>query len=66
MINKVPAVLVSDFYGSVALIVAVLLILSNALWNLNTMSIAIISIFAISLRLLAYIKQWHLPTLEIK
>jgi uncharacterized membrane protein YeiH len=66
MINKVPAVLVSDFYGSIALIVAILLILSNALWSLNTISIAIISIFAITLRLLAYIKQWHLPTLEIK
>ncbi len=66
MINQVPSVLISDFYGSIALIVAVLLILSNTLWNLNTASVAIIATLAISLRLLAYAKQWHLPTLEIQ
>ena len=66
MINQVPSVLISDFYGSIALIVAVLLIISNTLWNLNTGSVAIIATFAITLRLLAYAKQWHLPTLEIK
>jgi len=66
MINQVPSVLISDFYGSIALIVAVLLIISNALWDLNTVSVAIIATFAITLRLLAYTKQWHLPKLEIK
>ncbi|MDD2829214.1 MAG: trimeric intracellular cation channel family protein [Sulfuricurvum sp.] len=66
MINQVPSVLISDFYGSIALIVAILLILSNALWNLNTASVAIIATLAITLRLLAYTKQWHLPKLEIK
>lgn len=65
MINQVPSVLISDFYGSIALIVAVLLIISNALWNLNTLSVAIIATLAVSLRLLAYSKQWHLPRLEI-
>jgi uncharacterized membrane protein YeiH len=66
MINQVPSVLISDFYGSIALIVAVLLIISNALWNLNTLCVALIATLAISLRLLAYTKQWHLPKLEIK
>ncbi|MDD4854244.1 MAG: trimeric intracellular cation channel family protein [Sulfuricurvum sp.] len=66
MINQIPSVLISDFYGSIALIVAVLLILSNALWNLNTLSVALIATLAITLRLLAYTKQWHLPKLEIK
>lgn len=66
MINQVPSVLISDFYGSIALIVALLLIISNALWNLNTVSVAIIATLAITLRLLAYTKQWHLPKLEIK
>ncbi len=66
MINQVPSVLISDFYGSIALIVALLLIISNALWNLNTLSVTLIASFAITLRLLAYAKQWHLPTLEIK
>jgi uncharacterized membrane protein YeiH len=66
MINQVPSVLISDFYGSIALIVALLLIISNALWDVNTASVALIASFAITLRLLAYAKQWHLPTLEIK
>lgn len=66
MINQVPSVLISDFYGSIALIVAVLLIISNALWDVNTASVALIATLAITLRLLAYTKQWHLPKLEIK
>lgn len=66
MINQIPSVLTSDFYGSIALIVAILLIISNALWSLNTLSVAIIATLAITLRLLAYTKQWHLPKLEIK
>lgn len=66
MINQVPSVLISDFYGSIALIVALLLIISNALWSLNTLSVALIASFAIALRLLAHYKQWHLPTLEIQ
>lgn len=66
MINQVPSVLVSDFYGSIALIVAVLLVLSNALWGLHTASVALIAAFAITLRLLAYAKQWHLPKLNME
>lgn len=64
MINQVPSVLISDFYGSIALIVAVLLVLSDALWSTNTLSVAIIATLAITLRLLAYTKQWHLPKLN--
>lgn len=66
MINQVPAVLISDFYGSIALIVAVLVLLAHAFWVINPLSVALIAIFAITLRLLAYTKQWHLPRLEIR
>lgn len=65
MINQVPAVLISDFYGSIALIVAVLLILSNTLWDLNTLSVTLIATLAVTLRLVAYTKQWHLPKLNM-
>ncbi len=65
MINQVPAVLISDFYGSIALIVAVLLIISNSIWDLNTLSVSIIATLAITLRLVAYTKQWHLPKLNM-
>lgn len=63
MINQVPAVLVSDFYGSIAIIVAIFLAILNSLHLLNEYSIVSIAIFSILLRLLAYQKKWHLPRL---
>lgn len=64
MINQVPSVLISDFYGSIALIVAMLLLLTNKLWGVHTIEVTSIAIFAVVLRLLAYYKQWHLPKLS--
>lgn len=63
MINQVPSVLISDFYGSIALIVAILLLLCNKLLEVQTIEVASIAVFAVILRLLAYYKQWHLPKL---
>ncbi len=65
LINKVPAVLVSDFYGSIALLVALLLFLADTLNYLNEISILFISLFAIGLRLLAYFKGWRLPKIGL-
>jgi len=65
LINKVPAVLVSDFYGSIALLVALLLFLADFFNYLNEISILLISIFAIALRLLAYFKGWRLPKIGL-
>lgn len=64
MINQVPSVLISDFYGSIALIVSVLLLLLLGIGWLNTPGVAAVAAFAILLRLAAYIKGWHLPTLS--
>lgn len=64
LINQVPAVLVSDFYGSIALIVSVLLLILVALGWMGTLGVAVIAGLAIALRLLAYLKQWHLPKLN--
>ncbi|HIC43131.1 MAG TPA: trimeric intracellular cation channel family protein [Sulfurimonas sp.] len=61
LINKIPAVLVTDFYGSIALLVALLLFSCNALGFLNELSIILIATSAIALRLLAYFKGWRLP-----
>lgn len=63
LINRVPAVLVSEFYATVAIIVG---LISYALHLFNLQSIpALIAvfIFGVALRLLAYYKNWHLPTL---
>ncbi len=64
MINKVPAVLVSDFYGSIALIVAVILAILNYLNLMSDLAILGVGIFTVLLRLIAYKYQWHLPTMS--
>ncbi|MCK9373067.1 MAG: TRIC cation channel family protein [Sulfuricurvum sp.] len=64
LINQVPAVLVSDFYGSIALIVSVLLLILSPWIGLSTPTVATVAAVAVALRLLAYIKGWHLPTLK--
>ncbi|MBE0514664.1 TRIC cation channel family protein [Sulfurimonas sp.] len=61
MINQVPAVLISDFYGSIAVIVALILGTLNIFDAINEFSILTTALFSIVLRLLAYKRGWHLP-----
>lgn len=61
MINQVPAVLISDFYGSIAVIVALLLGTLSLFGAINEFSILATALFCIALRLIAYKKGWHLP-----
>lgn len=63
MINQVPSVLISDFYGSIALIVSLMLLVLHASALLNPVGIASVALIAVFIRLLAYTKGWHLPTL---
>jgi len=65
LINQIPTVLTGGFYGSIALIVAVLLMGFNALGLMNEITIVGIAVFAIALRLVAYIRNWNLPTLNL-
>lgn len=64
LINQVPTVLVSDFYGSIAVTVALLLGVLNMLDYINEFTIISTAIFSITLRLIAYKKEWHLPKLS--
>lgn len=64
MINQVPSVLISDFYGSIAIIVAILLGILNIFGAINEFSIVTIALFSIALRLIAYNKEWHLPKIR--
>lgn len=64
MINQVPAILISDFYGSIALIVSVLLYLLHVSNEINNATILAVSLFATILRLLAFYKKWHLPKIS--
>jgi len=64
MINQVPTVLISDFYGSIAVIVALLLATLELFNALNEVSISVVGILSIILRLIAFKREWHLPKLS--
>jgi uncharacterized membrane protein YeiH len=64
LINQVPAVLVTDFYGSIALLAALLLFIANHFDFLNEFSVLMIALLAIALRLVAYFKNWRLPKIS--
>jgi uncharacterized membrane protein YeiH len=61
LINQVPAVLISDFYGSISVIVSILLLLLHVSGFLNQTTIILVAILSIALRLVAYKYKWHLP-----
>lgn len=64
MINEVPTVLISDFYGSIAVIVALIFGLLELFNSINEFTIIATALFSITLRLIAYKKGWHLPKLN--
>ena len=64
LINRVPSILVSEFYATVALIVATIIFTLELFELRNLFSMMIVFIFGVILRLLAYYKKWQLPTLS--
>ncbi len=61
LINKIPLILVSEFYGTVALFVGMLIFLLAQLAWLNTLTIMIVFVVGVSLRFIAISRHWHLP-----
>ena len=57
MINQVPTVLISDFYGSIAVIVALALALLELVSMLNEITISTVAVLSIILRLIAFKKE---------
>jgi uncharacterized membrane protein YeiH len=64
LINKVPSILVSEFYATIALIIASIMFILEEFDLINVASIMIVFTFGVALRLLAYYKNWHLPKLS--
>ena len=63
LINKVPSILVSEFYGTVAIIIGLITYFLH-LTNLSSIiTLTITFIFGVTLRLLAFYKKWSLPKL---
>lgn len=64
LINQIPAILTRDFYGSIALIVALSLVVLDALQMMNNITIMTVALSTVTLRLIAYKNNWHLPKLN--
>ena len=63
LINRVPSILVSQFYATVALIIASIIYVLELLHLRSLPILTIVFIFGVALRLLAYYRNWHLPKL---
>ena len=64
LINRVPSILVSEFYATVALILASIIFVLEILHLRSLPVITLVFILGVALRLLAYYRKWHLPTLS--
>ena len=64
LINRVPSILVSEFYATVALIVATIVFDLQMYDLISLLTLTLVFIFGVALRLLAYYRNWHLPTLS--
>ncbi len=63
LINKVPSILVSEFYGTVAIIVGVVTYILALVNQINLINLTILFSFGVALRLLAHYRKWSLPVL---
>ena len=63
LINKIPFILVSEFYATVAMSVGVIIYILNEYNQINLFNLTIVFIFGTVFRLLAFYKKWHLPKL---
>lgn len=63
LINKMPFILVSEFYATVAMFIGVVIFILNSLNQINLFNLTIVFVVGTIFRLLAYYKKWHLPKL---
>lgn len=64
MLNRVPFFLVTEFYGTVAIIVSLIIYILNIFEMVNILSSILVFIFGIFLRLFAHHKGWRLPIIS--
>ncbi len=63
MVNEVPMVLTSDFYGTIALLIAASVFICDRIGCLGNFTLIAIAAAALALRLIAYKRGWQLPKL---
>lgn len=60
IINEVPFVFKSGFYGTISLIIALLVYILHTIELINLYSMGIVLIFGVILRVVAYYKKWSI------
>lgn len=63
LLNKVPVVLTSELYGSVAILISTAVYLLDYFKLEGYLPLSIVFVSGLCFRLLAYYKKWHLPKL---
>ncbi len=61
LLNQIPFFLKSEFYGSVAMIIGIMVYLLSRIELLNSWTLLMLFVGSVALRLLAYYRGWHLP-----
>ncbi len=61
IINEVPFVLKTGFYGTISILVAITLYLLHLIHLVSFLTISFIFIAALALRLIAYYNKWSIP-----
>ena len=61
IINEVPFVLKTGFYGTISLLIGLILYILNMNNLISITAISILFILALSLRIVAYYKNWAIP-----
>lgn len=61
IINEVPFVFKTGFYGTIALLVGILIYLLHNISFLTFLSVSLVFLFGVVLRIVAYYKHWSIP-----
>ena len=61
IINEIPFVLKTGFYGTIALLIGIILYSLNAYGMMDALSLSIVFILGVILRLIAYYNKWAIP-----
>lgn len=61
IINEVPFILKTGFYGIVSIFIGLILYLLNAFSLISFTSITVVFVLGLSLRIIAYYKKWSIP-----
>ncbi|WP_456428859.1 trimeric intracellular cation channel family protein [Nitratifractor sp.] len=63
LLNRIPYLLHGGFYGVIAVLVGALLYFLHSLQAPRTLGVTLVFLFAVTLRMIAYLRRWHLPVL---